>query len=194
MGEPLASLLAEDGLDEAVAALCTVALVDREIIVGERDPDVTSDTIRLHRLVREVATTRLPTDARDCARRALLVAALAASYLANVFNHPQKWPRARRLDTLALALVGGDAGVPEGAEKQASRLLNRLAAYRYRALAAYTQARPLFERALAIHETTLGPRSPDHPDTAASLNNLAHLLQAQGDLAGARQLYSTSAR
>jgi hypothetical protein len=32
-------------------------------------------------------------------------------------------------------------------------------------------------------------RGPEHPDTATSLNNLALLLQAQGDLAGARPLY-----
>ena len=30
---------------------------------------------------------------------------------------------------------------------------------------------------------------PEHPDTATSLNNLAVLLQAQGDLAGARPLF-----
>jgi hypothetical protein len=30
---------------------------------------------------------------------------------------------------------------------------------------------------------------PEHPDTATSLNNLAGLLYAQGDLAGARPLY-----
>ena len=29
----------------------------------------------------------------------------------------------------------------------------------------------------------------EHPDTASSLNNLAGLLQAQGDLAGAPPLY-----
>ncbi len=35
-------------------------------------------------------------------------------------------------------------------------------------------------------ERVLGP---EHPDTAASLNNLGYLLQAQGDLAGARPYY-----
>ena len=30
---------------------------------------------------------------------------------------------------------------------------------------------------------------PDHPDTTASLNNLGSLLQAQGDLASARNYY-----
>jgi tetratricopeptide (TPR) repeat protein len=44
---------------------------------------------------------------------------------------------------------------------------------------------PLYERALAIREPVLGS---DHPDTAASLNNLALLLQAQGELAAARPL------
>ena len=34
-------------------------------------------------------------------------------------------------------------------------------------------ARPLYKRALAIHEKVLGP---EHPDTAESLNNLAALL------------------
>jgi len=42
---------------------------------------------------------------------------------------------------------------------------------------------PLYERALAIIEKALGR---EHPDTATSLNNLARVIQAQGDLAGAR--------
>ncbi|HMF29697.1 MAG TPA: tetratricopeptide repeat protein, partial [Candidatus Cybelea sp.] len=37
-----------------------------------------------------------------------------------------------------------------------------------------------------MHEKVLGP---EHPDTATTLNNLAYLLQAQGDLAAARPLY-----
>ena len=36
----------------------------------------------------------------------------------------------------------------------------------------YTEAEPLFQRALAITEQQLGP---DHPDTGTSLNNLAAL-------------------
>ena len=42
-GEPLASALADDGLDEAVAALRAFALVDRESIADERDPAITTD-------------------------------------------------------------------------------------------------------------------------------------------------------
>ena len=45
------------------------------------------------------------------------------------------------------------------------------------------------ERALAIKEKVLGP---EHPDTAAGLDNLANLLYSQGDLAGARPLLERS--
>ena len=173
-GERLAALLADDGLDEAVAALRAFALVDRETIEDERDPAISTDTIRLHRLVREVAASRCDGEAREEMRRAL-VEALAAIYPQGVFEDPKTWPRARRLDALALTLVGGDAALPDGAAMPASHLLDRLGSYRQGALGAYASARPLFERALAIRESALGP---DHLNTAQSLNNLAFLLQA----------------
>ena len=185
LGEPLAALLDGDGLDEAVAALRAFALVDREAIADEREPEVVTDTVRLHRLVREIAEARLSGKARDGARRALVVV-LAAVYPGDVFREPRSWPRARRLDPLALGLVASETGVPESAEVAVSRLLDRLASYRHRALAAYAQARPFFERALAIVEKACGP---EHPHIAMSLNNLALLLRDQGDLAGARPLF-----
>jgi hypothetical protein len=55
LGEPLASLLAGDGLDEAVAALRSFALIDRESIADERDRAIATEAIRLHRLGRTVA-------------------------------------------------------------------------------------------------------------------------------------------
>jgi tetratricopeptide (TPR) repeat protein len=184
-GEPLATLLVDDGLDEAVAALRAFALVDRETIFDERGPAIVTETIRLHRLVRTVAAARLRGEAADAARR-VLIKAMAAVYPATVFNDPGAWPRARRLDALALDLVSGATTPPEGAERSASVLLDRLASYKQAALAAYAESRALFERALAIDEKALGP---EHPETATSLNNLARLLQAQGDLAGARPLF-----
>ena len=48
------------------------------------------------------------------------------------------------------------------------------------------QAEPLYKRALAIREKTLGP---DHPDTAQSLNNLAALYDSQGQYVQAEPLY-----
>jgi class 3 adenylate cyclase len=44
-GEPLATALADDGLDEAVAALRAFALVDRETIADERDPAIATPPI-----------------------------------------------------------------------------------------------------------------------------------------------------
>jgi tetratricopeptide (TPR) repeat protein len=180
---PFAALLANGGLDEAVAAL-PFALVDREIIVDERDPAISTNTIRLHRLVREIAAIRREGEAREQVRHAL-VGALAVVYPGEVYNNPNTWWRARRLDAVALALVGSDSEPPSGAGVSSSYLLDRLASYREVALAAYARARPFYERALGIREKTLGS---NHPGTAASLNNLARLLIAEGNLAAARPL------
>jgi tetratricopeptide (TPR) repeat protein len=184
-GEPLASALAGDGLDEAVAALRAFALVDKEAIPDERDPAITTYAVRLHRLVREVAAARWTDERRDRARRAL-VSAMRAVYPQGVYGDPRTWPRARRLDALALALVSGDEGLAGETEVEVSYVADRLATYRQTVLAAYGDARPLFERALAIRKKA---RGPEHPDTASSLNNLALLLQKQGDLVAARPLY-----
>ena len=66
------------------------------------------------------------------------------------------------------------------ANTECAALLNRVGGY-FHGRGIYSEARPLFERAVAIYEKALGP---EHPDTATSLNNLAGLLQDQGDLAG----------
>jgi tetratricopeptide (TPR) repeat protein len=183
-GEPFASSLAGDGLDEAVATLRAFALIDRETIPDERDPSITTDCIRLHRLVRQVAAIRRKDQALEEARR-VLIAALAAAYPNAVFRDPKTWPRARRLDAIILPLVE-NAALPKDGEYQAAYLLDRLASYRQVSLFAYVQAGSLFELALTIREKTLGS---DHPQTANSLNNLGLLLQAQGDLARVRPYY-----
>ena len=48
------------------------------------------------------------------------------------------------------------------------------------------EAEPLYRRALAINEKSLGP---EHPDIALNLNNLAELLRATNRLAEAEPLY-----
>jgi tetratricopeptide (TPR) repeat protein len=174
--------LAYRDLDEAIAALRVFALVDRDLIRDERDPTIITDCIRLHRLVRQVAAARREGDALKNAQHTL-IEAMEAVYPVGVFDNPKTWPRARRLDSLALALVGGDTALPEGADKFASILLNRLAGYRQGPLAAYTLVRPLLERALRIDEKLFGP---NHLRTAASLANLGHALREQGDFSGAQ--------
>src|ERR1700722_15548581 len=183
LGEPLATALANDGLEEGIAALRAFALVDREAIVDERAAEIATDCIRLHRLIRQVAAARPADEARD-AMRAGLIGAVAAVYPPDVWRDPATWPRARRLDALALALTAGDS-IPSGAESRAADLLLFVGQYRQHALAAYAESRSFFERALAINEKVPGP---EHPETAASLANLAALLRDQGDLAGARSL------
>jgi Tfp pilus assembly protein PilF len=55
----------------------------------------------------------------------------------------------------------------------------------------YRQAEPLLERALRIHEQTLGA---EHPNTATSLNNLAELYRAQGRYGEAEPLFERALR
>lgn len=171
--------LTDAGLDDAVAALRAFALVDRESIPDERDPSITTDCIRLHRLIREVARGQTHTD-----KTRSLLRAMAAIYPGDA-SEPLSWVRTRRLDAIALALVGENAPLT-GDETEASFLLHSLAIYRLVALAAHDQARTLVERAIALTEKVFGPNSSS---TVVSLNNLAYVLQTQGDLAGARPLF-----
>ena len=53
----------------------------------------------------------------------------------------------------------------------------------------YAKAEPLYQRSLKICESKLGP---DHPDVAASLNNLAILYKDMGQYAKAEPLYQRS--
>jgi hypothetical protein len=128
-GEPLASQLANDGLDEAVAALRAFTLVDREMIADEQDPAIRTETIRLHPLVRSVAAQRLQGSAAQAARRDL-IEAMAAVYPQRDFDDPSTLRRARWLEALVLDLVGGAAVPPRGAEISASGLLSRLGQFR----------------------------------------------------------------
>jgi tetratricopeptide (TPR) repeat protein len=57
--------------------------------------------------------------------------------------------------------------------------LNNLAEL-YRVQGNYGAAEPLYQRALRIRETALGP---DHPDVATSLNNLAALYRPRATMA-----------
>jgi len=182
-GEPLASTLAGDGLVEVVAALRAFALVDRETIVDDRDASITTDAIRLHRLVREVAAARREGEARDQSRRAL-AAALAVVYPDDAYGNPASWPRCAPLTPHLLACCETEIADPVASAEHVG-LLNRGGEYFYRQ-AAYSGARPLFMRALAVSEKVLGP---EHPNTAESLKNFARLLQAQSDLSGARPLF-----
>jgi tetratricopeptide (TPR) repeat protein/transcriptional regulator with XRE-family HTH domain len=183
-GELLASALAGDGLDEAIAALRAFALVDREAITDERDPAIATQTIRLHRLVREVAIARCSIDGLSVAR-GMLIAKMAAVYPVNVYENPSMWPRARRLDALAVALVDERADWPPTVDELAAYLIDRLGSSRQIVLAEHAAAEFMFRRALSISEKALGAEALR---TIASLNNLAGALRDQNRLSEAREL------
>ena len=149
----------------------------------ERDPAITTDAIRLHRLVREIAASRRD-GAQQYAARRTLVAMLAAVYPDDGYSNPASWPRCATLTPHLVAICKSETADAADSAQRAD-LLGRAGGY-FHGRAAYSAARPLFERALAIREKALGP---EHPDTATSLNNLAVLLQDQGDLAAARPLF-----
>ncbi|UYO49836.1 tetratricopeptide repeat protein [Rhodopseudomonas palustris] len=178
------TLIAGSGLDEAVSALRAFALIDRETISDERDPSINTDCIRLHQLVRKVAAF-LVERTKLKALQSELLEAFVAVYPADVFDDPATWPRARRLDVLVLDLVNAQEGV-EGEALNSTWLLDRLASYRQGCLAAYGDARLLFERALMIRECVFGP---NHWRTATALINLGLLLQTLGVYGQAKAHY-----
>jgi hypothetical protein len=124
-GEPLKSALAGDGLDEAVAALRKFALIEREAIKDERDPAITTDSIRLHRLVRDVAAWRPQEEPRQSAQRAL-VAALATAYPDDSYTNPASWPRCALLTSHVLAICETDTA---DTNSQCATLLDNVANY-----------------------------------------------------------------
>jgi tetratricopeptide (TPR) repeat protein len=181
--ERIPMLLVEGAIDdeserlEAVAALAEMSLM-------KHDPfDDGSEAVTVHRLVQAVARER--SNLRGLAQRAAngVITRLAAIYSDDGYNNPQSWPLLAQLTPHVLALwAEGLDETSRGANW--ADLLNRVGCYFY-GRGAYLQARPLFERGLAIREKVLGP---EHPETAESLNNLASLLWAQDNLAGARPL------
>jgi tetratricopeptide (TPR) repeat protein len=156
---------------EALAAIAEVSLV-------KHDPfEDGTPAVTVHRLVQAVARAR--SEANGSAQDAIgkLIARLTASYPEDGYDNPQSWPLCAKLTPHLLARRGAD-------DASVFHLLGRTGEY-FHGRAAYSQAAPLLRDALAISVKVLGP---EHPDTAISLNNLANVLRAQGELAEARPL------
>jgi tetratricopeptide (TPR) repeat protein len=159
---------------EALAALAEVSLV-------KHDPfEDGTQAVTVHRLVQAVAGARSQATGSVQENVGRLIARLAAVYPKVAYEDPGSWPLCAQLTPHVLALRDADnavAGWPE--------LLNATAAY-FRGRAAYSLATELLGELLAGCEKALGP---EHPETATRLNNLAILLQDQGNFAAARPLF-----
>ncbi len=182
---------ATDDEGERMAALAALA----ELSLVRHDPfEDGAPAVTVHRLVQAVARARSErTGALENAFTNLVVR-LGAIYPSDSFNNPDSWSLCAPLTPHLVACCDMyilDTESPDEAEivefscRVNMDLLDRAGNYLL-GRAAYSEARPLFERALALGEKAL---NPDDRSTAASLNNLALTLKAQGDLAGARPLY-----
>jgi len=191
--EPFASMLSADGLEQAVAELRAFALINREIIIDEQSATVTTDAVRLHRLVREVAATRRSNHENDHYRRAL-IAVLAEIFPRDSNENPALWPLSASLLPHVFTTCQTEMEHrPFDASPQVySEVVTLLAsAGRYLGLrASYTEAQMLYEIALLLCENVLF--GPNHPETAMMLHNIAWLHQAQGDFTRAQLLFERS--
>jgi tetratricopeptide (TPR) repeat protein len=142
--------------------------------------DRNTSTLEIHRLVQGVLKQAMD----EANRRLWAERVVRAINRASPKIEFSTWPLCDRLLPQAHACAGlinqWGFGFPE-----AARLLNHAGFYLYER-GRYTDAKPLYDRALAIREKALGP---EHPDVATSLNNLAALYDNQGQYGKAEPLY-----
>ncbi len=171
--EPLASALRDPA--DAVEA---VDLLLRFSLAGAGE----GRTLNVHRLVQLVARSWLTRPERE--RYASAAVRVVNGAFPNEPSEPSTWLACARLLTHALA-VTEHAEELDAAAATAGRLLNQAGLY-VQQRAQFAEAQDTLQRALAISERVYGP---DHPTVATGLNNLAGVLRAQGDLAGAKERY-----
>ena len=148
--------------------------------------DATDTTFRVHGLVQTVERMRAEADgaATEAGDRALTRLTTLFPY---GYNDPAQWPLCRRLMPHQQVLLTHP--FPDGATDRIVALLILTGAFLQRSGDA-AGALPLHRRALDSSERVLGR---EHPNTLASVNNLARCLEALGDAAGALPLYRRAA-
>ncbi|MBY5904149.1 tetratricopeptide repeat protein [Rhizobium leguminosarum] len=180
--QPLGEMLEGNGLEEAIASLRSFALIDREQIVDERNPDVRIEAVRLHRLVRDVAMNRWSERELVSVRAALRA---AMGYMLKQFDPREfeNWPIYRALLSHADICATVDEHSTQIGEALTADILYKLATYRYLALAAYSPAIRDIDRTLELYRHQLGP---DHFLSTGPLSALASIFHSQGKLHDAR--------
>jgi tetratricopeptide (TPR) repeat protein len=165
--------------EDAVAALQTNSLIE-----------ATVDSLSLHRLVQFVTSERM-----ESAEQKVLIQTIvelmdkAFSSLGAPPQDVRSWPRCALLLPHAAKVISIAEEISIISMEFGS-LMNWCGMH-WHGRANYAEAEPLYRRALRIREEQLGT---DHPDVAASSNDLATLLQAQGKYAEAEPLYRRALR
>ena len=172
--------------EKAVAALRRFGLAERaQIEALDRAPGQLDErkeaALQLHRLTQEVARHRI---VADPSADAGVLLTLLRHALPKATTLPMHWPGCASLVPHVLQLDRLSARVAVD-RRGLSWLLDRSASYFQYGPALYAAARSSFERALAMQREDLGE---EHPDTLKAMNNFAHALWDQGDLAPARAL------
>lgn len=168
--ERLAAAARDDlAWDKAIGALLRYSLVERS-----------GDALSVHRLVQAVTRDRLAEDETGTWAGAA-VSVLDGAFPSDVQNDLAAWPVCSLLLPHALVATAHAEGLNVALES-VSGLLNPLGMY-LRVRARFSEARAVFERAVAIGEAAFGP---DHPAVGYFVSNLGGALQDLGDLAGAQ--------
>ncbi len=158
-------------LNEAIQLLRRYSLVKR---------DAEAKLLHLHRLVQLVLKESMaPAMQRQWAERAVF--AVNAAFPAVEYG---AWPKCERVLSQALTAAQLIEQYQVNNE-EAGRLLYETATYLWER-GRYTEAEPLYQRALRIREQQLGPQ---HPDVGQSLNRLGILYHDQGRYAEAVPFY-----
>jgi tetratricopeptide (TPR) repeat protein len=159
-------------LDEAIGTLLRYSLVKRK-------PD--EQTITVHRLVQAILKTSMDAASQQAWAEST-VRALDRAFpdVSDYRNWPQCQQYLPHAQTCVLLIDQWQLTFPE-----AGTLLNNVGYY-LDDRAQYGEAEPLYQRAIAIDEKTLGP---EDPGLATNLNNLALLYKDQGKYEEAEPLY-----
>jgi tetratricopeptide (TPR) repeat protein len=170
--EPLRSVLKDSiKLNDAVAALRRYSLIN-----------VADDKFSIHRLVQAVIQDSLDEDEKK--RWVEAAVRLVNKAFPFYSDDVRTWPACSSLIAHALASTKL-AEELEVAPEATGRLLNQAGLY-LDERAKFTEAKILFERALAIVEKTQGP---DSNQAAIRVSNLGNVMRELGDLDGAKRCY-----
>jgi Tfp pilus assembly protein PilF len=159
-------------LEEAVNALRRYSLVD-----------VREDAFSVHRLVQAVIRERLDEENRKIWAGAAVLLLNAAFEFKK--EDLQTWSECSRLLPHVIATTS-HAETLKVSLPETAWLLNELGRYLSNARAQFNDAKRMYERALVIDELIYGQ---DHPETAASLNNLGMILNELGKLQEAKDYF-----